>query len=79
MCRNLWNLSSYGTNRFGKDSINHFWKKIYFFPFDTTNIEVSHRLKSDDNGQNNKVIVKFRKREDMVRAVNQNSPSKMLP
>ena len=39
----------------------------------------SHRLKFDDNGENNKVIVKFRKREDMVRAMNKNSPSKMLP
>ena len=39
-------------------------------PVDPKNIEACHRLKSDDNGQSNKVIVKFSKRKDMVRVMN---------
>ena len=35
-------------------------------PVDLQNIEACHRLKSDDNGRSNKVIVKFSKRKDMV-------------
>ena len=35
-------------------------------PVDPQNIEACHRLKSDDNGRSNKVIVKFSKRKDMV-------------
>ena len=38
------------------------------------NIEACHRLKSDDNGLSNKVIVKFSKRKDMVRVMNKKSP-----
>ena len=34
------------------------------------NIEACHRLKSDDNGRSNKVIVKFSKHKDMVRIMN---------
>ena len=34
------------------------------------NIEECHRLKSDDNGRSNKVIVKFSKRKDMVQVMN---------
>ena len=48
-------------------------------PIDTQNIEALHRLKSDDNSQNNKVIVEFSKREGMVRVMNKNSPWKRLP
>ena len=39
-------------------------------PVDPQNIEACHRLKSDDNGPSNKVIVKFSKRKDMVRVMN---------
>ena len=39
-------------------------------PVDPQNIEACHRLKSDDNGRSNKVIVKFSKRRDMVRVMN---------
>ena len=39
-------------------------------PVDPQNIEACRRLKSDDNGQSNKVIVKFSKRKDMVRVMN---------
>ena len=35
-------------------------------PVDPQNVEAYHRLKSGDNGQSNKVIVKFSKRKDMV-------------
>ena len=48
-------------------------------PIDTRNIETLDILKSDDNSQNNKVIVEFSKREGMVRAMNKNGPWKMLP
>ena len=37
---------------------------------DPQNIEACHRLKSDDNGRSNKVIVKFSKRKDMARVMN---------
>ena len=37
---------------------------------DPQNIETCHRLKSDDNGQSNKIIVKFSKRKAMVRVMN---------
>ena len=37
---------------------------------DPQNIEACHRLKSDDNGRSNKVIVKFSKRKDMIRVMN---------
>ena len=33
-------------------------------PVDLQNIEACHRLKSNDNGRSNKVIVKFSKRKD---------------
>ena len=39
-------------------------------PVDPQNIEACHRLKSDDNGRSNKVIVKFSKGKDMARLVN---------
>ena len=39
-------------------------------PVDPQNIETCHRLKSDDNGRSNKVIVKSSKRKDMVRVMN---------
>ena len=39
-------------------------------PVDPQNIEACHRLKSDDNGRSNKVIVKFSKRKDMARIMN---------
>ena len=39
-------------------------------PVDLQNIEACHRLKSNDNGRSNKVIVKFSKRKDMVRVMN---------
>ena len=39
-------------------------------PVELQNIEACHRLKSDDNGRSNKVIVKFSKRKDMVRVMN---------
>ena len=39
-------------------------------PVDLQNIEACHRLKSDDNGRSNKVIVKFSKRKDMIRVMN---------
>ena len=38
-------------------------------PVDSQNIEACHRLKSDDNGRSNKVIVKFSKRKDMIRVM----------
>ena len=37
---------------------------------DPQNIEACYRLKSNDNGQSNKVIVKFSKRKVMVRVMN---------
>ena len=43
-------------------------------PADPQNIEACHRLKSDDNGLSNKVIVKFSKHKDMVRVMNKKSP-----
>ena len=39
-------------------------------PINLQNIEICRRLKSDDNGRSNKVIVKFSKRKDMVRVMN---------
>ena len=39
-------------------------------PVGPQNIEAYHRLKSDDNGRSNKVIVKFSKRKDVVRVMN---------
>ena len=39
-------------------------------PVELQNIEACHRLKSDDNGRSNKVIVKFSKRKDIVRVMN---------
>ena len=39
-------------------------------PVDPQNIEACHRLKSDDNGRSNKVIVKFSKGKDMARLMN---------
>ena len=38
-------------------------------PVDLQNIEACDRLKSDDNGRSNKVIVKSSKRKDMVRVM----------
>ena len=38
-------------------------------PVDPQNIEARHRLKSNDNGRSNKVILKFSKRKDMVRVM----------
>ena len=43
-------------------------------PVGPQNVEACHRLKSDDNGRSNKVIVKFSKRKDMVRVMNKKSP-----
>ena len=43
-------------------------------PVDPQTIETCHRLKTDDNGQSNKVIVKFSKRKDMVRVMNKKRP-----
>ena len=45
-------------------------------PVDPQNIESCHRLKSDDNGRSNKVIVKFSKRKDMVQVMNKNKSLK---
>ena len=39
-------------------------------PVDPPNIEACHRLKSDENGRNNNVIVKFSKRKDIVQVMN---------
>ena len=39
-------------------------------PVDPQNIGACHRLKSDDNGRSNKVIVEFSKRKDMVQIMN---------
>ena len=39
-------------------------------PINLQNIEICRRLKSDDNGRSNKVIVKFSKRKDIVRVIN---------
>ena len=39
-------------------------------PVQPQNIEACDRLKSDDNGRGNKVIVKFSKRKDMAREMN---------
>ena len=39
-------------------------------PVEPQNIEACDRLKSDDNGRGNKVIVKFSKRKDMAREMN---------
>ena len=64
MYRNLWNPSKYRTDRFGEDSSKCFDK--IDAPVDPQDIEACHRLKSDDNGRSNKVIVKFSKRKDMV-------------
>ena len=47
-------------------------------PVDPQNIEACHRLKSDDNGRSNKVIVKFSKRKDMVWIMNKKKSLKML-
>ena len=47
-------------------------------PVDPQNIEACHRLKSDDNGGSNKVIVKFSKRKGMVRTMNKKKSLKML-
>ena len=47
-------------------------------PVDPQTIEACHRLKTDDNGRSNKVIVKFSKRKDMVRVMNKKRPWKML-
>ena len=47
-------------------------------PVDPQNIEACHRLKFDDNGGSNKVIVKFSKRKGMVRAMNKKKSLKML-
>ena len=43
-------------------------------PVDPQTIEACHRLKTDDNGRSNKVIVKFSKRKDMVRVMNKKRP-----
>ena len=43
-------------------------------PVDPQNIEACHRLKSDDNGRSNKVIVKFRKRKDIVPLMSKKCP-----
>ena len=45
---------------------------------DPQNMETCHRLKSDDNGQSNKIIVKVSKRKAMVRVLTKKSPWKML-
>ena len=58
-------------------TVLHVFDKIDV-PVDPRNIEACHRLKSDDNGWSNKVIVKFNKRKDMVRLMNKKSPWKML-
>ena len=68
MYRNLWNPIKCRTNRFGKDDIKRFWKSRCWV--DPQNIEACHRLKSDDNGWSNKVIVKFNTCKDMVRVLN---------
>ena len=47
-------------------------------PVDSQNIEACHRLKSDDNGRSNKVIVKLSKQKDMVRVINKKKSLKML-
>ena len=47
-------------------------------PVDPQNIEACHRLKSDDNGRSNKVIVKFNNRKDMVRVRNKKKSLNML-
>ena len=39
-------------------------------PLNPQNIEVCHRLKSDDNGRSNKAIVKFSKRWDVIQVMN---------
>ena len=40
-------------------------------PVDPQNIEACHRLKSGGNDRSNKVTVKFSKRKDMVRVMNE--------
>ena len=47
-------------------------------PVEPQNIEACDRLKSDDNGRGNKVIVKFSKRKDMAREMNKKNLWKML-
>ena len=39
-------------------------------PVDLRNIQACHRLKSDDNGRSNEVIVKFSKHKDTFRVMN---------
>ena len=68
MSRNLWNPWKYWTDRFGEDSSKRFDK--IDAPVYPQNIEACHRLKSDDNGRNNKVIVNISKLKDMVRVMN---------
>ena len=41
-------------------------------------IEACHRVKSDDNGRINKVIVEFSKRKDMVRVMSKRKSLKKL-
>ena len=75
MYRNLWNPIKCRTNRFGKDILNVFEKVDA--AVDPQNIEACHRLKSDDNGWSNKVIVKFNTCKDMVRVMsNKKIPKK---
>ena len=45
-------------------------------PVEPQNTEACHRLKSDDNGRSNKIIVKFSKRKDMVRVMNKKNSLK---
>ena len=45
-------------------------------PVDLQNIEACHRLKSDDKGRSNKVIVKFSKCKDMVQVMNKKTSLK---
>ena len=47
-------------------------------PVDPQNIEACHRLKFEDNGWSNKVVVKFSKRNNMVWIMNKKGPWKML-
>ena len=47
-------------------------------PVDVQYIEACRRVKSDDNGRINKVIVEFSKRKDMVRVMSKRKSLKKL-
>ena len=77
MCRGISGIPQSTESIDLENTVLNVFKKVVA-PADPQDIEASYRLKSDDNGRSNKVIVKFNKRSEMVRVMNKKTSLKLL-